>query len=163
MIEPTSYLRFILIFTTLFFWLLNCSSENRYLPEKLLDYKRINLLRGKEAKDVVDHMHLKEVTPEINRIGIYQNVSGPLTIYISEYTRENTAKSEMRKMASKISDGNNPFVGGETVLINGKQVLRYFGMGQTHFIFTDRENMLWLSVNTVRGKAIIEHYLNFIK
>ncbi len=147
------------IFSLFFTLVFGCSEKDSYLPEKFRDYEQSKILTGKEAKDIVDHLHMKEVTPAVNRIGIYKNDHGPLTIYISEYANPEIAEAEMKKMSSKLSEGNSEFIGGDTLAIGGKQLLRYFGFGQTHYIFTDRANLLWISANTVRGQSIIEDYL----
>jgi hypothetical protein len=66
-------------------------------------------------------------------------------------------------MTEKISPENSVFIGGEYLDIEGKQVYRCFGMGQTHFVFAHQKELFWISVNTVIGKDVLTAYLDYIK
>lgn len=55
------------------------------------------------------------------------------------------------------------FVSGQTIDIDGKQVYRCFGMGQTHFVLSHKEQLIWISVNTVVANKFLSDYLNYLK
>lgn len=65
-------------------------------------------------------------------------------------------------MTEKISPENSVFVGGQTIDIDGKQVYRCFGMGQTHFVFAHKKQLIWISVNTVVANEFLSEYLNYL-
>jgi hypothetical protein len=140
-----------------------CSPSKDYLPETLGDQTLSKRITGEEAKEFVDNLHFQKVAAERNEIGFYEGERGPATIYITYYGSSDNAEADYQKMTEKISPENSVFIGGEYLDIEGKQVYRCFGMGQTHFVFAHQKELFWISVNTVIGKDVLTAYLDYIK
>ena len=139
-----------------------CSREVIYLPSDFMSCLLEKKLSGAEAREWVDKIHGKEVTPLESEIGFYQGEQGPITIYVSGYQTPELAEKEFLKMTEKISPQNSIFRGGGFIVQAGKKIYRCFGMGQTHFVFTHQKKLIWLSVNTIQGKEILRSYLDLI-
>jgi hypothetical protein len=140
----------------------HCSREVNYLPTTLLSCQLEKKLTGDAAKQWVDKIHRKEITPLESEIGFYQGKNGPITLYVSCYHDEKLAQKEYLRMTEKISPQNSIFIRGEFVELDGKKIYRCFGMGQTHFVFAQNNRLIWLSVNTIGGKDILLSYLELI-
>ncbi len=140
-----------------------CSSPKEYLPAHFLQMKLVKKLTGAEAKAYVDRLHHREVTPQKNEIGFYEGEGGPAIIYITYYRDSKSAAAEGEKMAKKISPLNSVFIGGQFITVDSRQIYRCFGMGQTHYVFSYKKALFWLSVNTMRSRAILDVYLHFLK
>lgn len=141
---------------------IGCSKQEDYIPEVIKEQKLTKKITGEEAKGYVDHLHTGKVAAEKNEIGIYEGDRGKTTIYVSYYHSSQEAEEEGRKMTEKISPENSVFVGGQNIDIDGKQVYRCFGMGQTHFVFTHKKQLIWISVNTVVANKFLSEYLNYL-
>ena len=137
-------------------------SEKQILPEKILDYHLTQKVTGIEAQKIVNKIHLNPVTDIENEIGYYQNGDDKAIIYITYYSSDDDAQADLIKMVDKISPQNSIFLNGGQVEINKITAYRYFGMGQTHFIFRVDNIMIWLSVDTMIAKEFLESYLQKI-
>ncbi|OGB60603.1 MAG: hypothetical protein A2Y94_03065 [Caldithrix sp. RBG_13_44_9] len=139
-----------------------CSQEVTYIPSSFMSCRLEKKLTGIEARQWVDKIHGKVVTPPESEIGFYLGENGPITVYVSGYQTEELARKELLRMTEKISSQNSIFIGGEFVELDGKNIYRCFGMGQTHFVFTHHNKLIWLSVNTIQGKEMLRAYLDLI-
>lgn len=142
--------------------ILTCASERDLLPGEILGHTLQRQLSGEEARLHVNQLHLQAVTDTENRIGFYQGEKEPATIYVTKYTNAAAAEADLHKMTEKISPQNSVFISGEYLEMKGLQVYRCFGMGQTHFVFTHREHLFWVSVSTVLGKRFVTAYLDYL-
>ena len=132
------------------------------LPKDLLGYHLINKISGTDAQKIVNKIHLNPVTDIGNEIGYYQNGDDKAIIYITYYSSDDDAQADLIKMVDKISPQNSIFLNGGQVEINKITAYRYFGMGQTHFIFRVDNILIWLSVDTMIAKEFLESYLQKI-
>jgi len=55
------------------------------------------------------------------------------------------------------------FVQGQVLEMNGYQVYRTFGMGQTHFVFVHKNTLIWLSVPTIGSEKLFNAYVRNLK
>lgn len=154
-------IKFYCLITVLFLFFA-CSTSEDLLPENFLGLELKQKLTGIEAKEFVDKLHFNEVTPENNSIGFYEGETGSAIIYITFYETEEIANSELIKMTGKISPKNSVFINSEYIKINDKEVYRCFGMGQSHYVFSNRKELFWVSVDTHFGKKFVEDYLSII-
>ena len=150
---------FILLATLLHFC---CSREVIYFPSQLMSCHLEKKLTGNEAREWVDKIHGKEVTPPESEIGFYQGEKGPIILYVSGYQTVELAGKEFLRMIEKISPQNSIFTRGSLIELAGTKIYRCFGMGQTHFVFTHQKKLIWLSMNTIQGKEILQSYLDLI-
>lgn len=139
-----------------------CQSERINLPENFMGLRLQKKLTGIEAKNFVDKLHINEVAPEKNEIGFYESTNGTAIIYITYYGDPNTSHSEYKRMINKISPENSVFINPEIVEINGREIYRCFGMGQSHYVFANKKELYWVSVDTHIGKEFITQYLAYI-
>lgn len=139
-----------------------CSSRESFLPQEFYGLALQKKLAGKEAAEFVNNLHFHAVAAEKNEIGFYEGKRGPAVIYVSYYASKETAAAEEKRMTGKISPENSVFIGGEYLQVNGKEVYRCFGMGQTHFVFTHQKALFWVSVDTIKAKDILSAYLQYL-
>lgn len=97
-----------------------------------------------------------------NEIGFYESSDGTAIIYITYYNAENTSQSEYERMINKISPENSVFINPEFIEINGREIYRCFGMGQSHYVFANKKELYWVSIDTHFGKEFITQYLAYI-
>lgn len=140
-----------------------CSVNDNALPKTFFGMTLVQKITGEEAKRFLDKLHFQPIAPKMNEIGFYEGQQGKVIIYITQYNNANQALSEGKKMTEKISPENSAFFGGEYQMVNGKEVYRCFGMGQTHFVFTNKNQLFWVSVDTHIGRKFLEEYLDYLK
>ncbi len=138
----------------------NCSANKEYLPATIYNHTLKQRLAGQDAIGIIDKMHFQAVAALNNEIGFYEGPKGLATIYITYYANSATAEAERTKMTQKISPENSVFIGSEYFDLQGIQIYRCFGMGQTHFVFVVETELIWFSVNTLIGKAFLTDYLD---
>ena len=142
--------------------LVGCTSQKDLLPGEFLGLSLQKKLEGAEAVEFVDRMHFQKVASVKNEIGFYAGEKGKATIYITHYKDPETAAVEEKKMTEKISPENSVFIMGERKEIDGKPIYRCFGMGQTHYVFSDREQLFWISVETLMAESFLRSYLSYL-
>jgi len=138
---------------------LTCNQRADLLPEQFYGCTLTGRLSGDDAKTHVDRLHFQNVTAHSTEIGRYEGPDGPITIYVTTYLNSQQAEEDYHKMTQKISPENSVFIGGEYLKIGEREVYRCFGMGQTHYVIIHRENLIWLSVDTIRANKILDAYL----
>ena len=155
--------KYLILHLTLVFLLFQCNRNTVVLPEELYGCILGKTLSGEDAKAYVDHLHLQNVASQANKIGFYEGENGPITIYVTTYKTNAQAKDDYLKMTQKISPENSVFIAGEYLTVAEKEVYRCFGMGQTHLVFVQGENLIWMSVDTIRALKILEVYLAYLE
>jgi len=145
-------------------FLLACAQNNtQYLPASIDGYQLNKKLVGQEARQFVDRLHGKQVAPQENEIGFYHNGDKEITLYLTYYAQPENAQKDWQRMVSKISPENSVFVQGQVIEMNGYQVYRTFGMGQTHFVFVNKNTLIWLSVPTIGSEKLFNGYVQNLK
>ncbi len=142
--------------------LFSCAGEKDLIPAEISGLKLEKKLTGDEARAFVDNLHFQAVAPSVNEIGFYEGGETPAMLYITHYSTKDTADYYFLKMAEKISPENSVFIRGEFMDVDGHNIYRCFGMGQTHFVFAKDRYLIWLSVDTIRGKDILSEYLSYL-
>lgn len=152
-----------LVILCLIFLHLACSIKQNRLPEEFYGFKLKKKLTGLEAKKFVDELHFNSVAPEKNEIGFYESPAGKVIIYITYYDDDSKSFSEYEKMINKITPENSVFYNPEIINIEEKEIYRCSGMGQVHYVFANKKELYWISIDPqFRGK-FIEEYLQLIK
>ncbi len=137
-------------------------AENGIFPQNILGYSLVRKISGVEAQKMVNRIHLQPVTDMENEIGFYEKNTEQAVIYVTYYQSENDARVDLTKMVNKISPQNSIFLNGGQLEINKIIAYRYFGMGQTHYIFRIRNLLFWLSVNTMIASDFLETYVKYL-
>lgn len=138
---------------------ISCSVSSDYLPDKFFGLRLVKKFTGSEAKEYVNRLHFQNVTDTENEIGFYEEKAGSAIIYITHYNTSETAKKDYEKMVNKISPENSVFINSEYIKINGLEVYRCFGMGQSHYVFPYNKALFWISVDSHFGRKFVEEYL----
>ena len=129
-------------------FLCGCNQQTEYLPYEIFGLTQAKKMTGKEASDFVNNLHLQSVTDKRTEIGIYRGEPGTAMIYLTYYSNADEASLNAKQMTDKISSERTPFIMGEYFDTGGKQIYRTFGMGQTHFVFSQDNVLIWLSLGT---------------
>jgi len=150
------------IFLTALF--VSCSSKTDYLPDSIFNLTLKQKMSGDEAKKHLNKIHFNPVDADKdNDIGFYQGTGNNATIYVTYYSKEVDAIADFDKMTQKISPENSVFISPSFFDFEGYKIYRCFGMGQTHFVFVHKTELLWISVGTISGKDFIKSYISYIK
>ena len=152
-----------LTFIFLFCLLIQNCAQKETLPQDILGYKLTRKISGSEAVQMVNRLHLQAVTDTENEIGFYEKDAKQAIIYITYYQSETDAQTDLLKMVDKISPENSVFINGGQMDSNNTIAYRYFGMGQTHFIFSNKQMLIWLSVDTMIAKNFLDSYLEYLQ
>jgi len=139
---------------------LNCNRpDTRTFPKRMDDYQRTRIITGEEAGRIINRLHENPVAATRNEIGLYENDRGQAMIYVSYYKDADEAEQEWQRMIDKISIQNSVFIEGTVFLSGQTSVYRCFGLGQTHYVFTEGDRLFWLSVETIGAARILSDYL----
>ncbi|MBN1301213.1 MAG: hypothetical protein JW995_08335 [Melioribacteraceae bacterium] len=133
-----------------------------YMPPEIHSLKLVNKITGADAAAYVNKIHYGDVAGERNEIGFYSGKEGEATLYLTYYNSKEEAVQDEKKMTEKISPLNSVFINGSFIEINDKRFYRTFGMGQTHFIFSSSNVLIWFSAETVVAKKLLIRYLEYI-
>jgi hypothetical protein len=161
-IQQECSIHFLLLLLILSISGIDCSMNNDLLPKTFFGMTLVQRITGDEAKQFLDKLHFQPIAPKLNEIGFYEGSPGKAIIYVTHYDNENQAASEANKMTEKISPENSAFFSGQYQTVRGKDVYRCFGMGQTHFVFTNNNQLFWISVDTHIGRKFLEEYLDYL-
>lgn len=140
-----------------------CSKEVNFFPENFFDLKLTEKISGEKAEEVVNRLHFDPVTSEKNEIAFYRGVKGNAIIYATYYSDSDAAIENYNKMTQKISPENSVFIQSSFIEMNDKTIFRTFGLGQTHYVFTNENKLFWLSVETIWAEKFLIEYLKLIE
>jgi hypothetical protein len=140
----------------------NCKNQ-KTLPENIMAYELVEKITGDEARAMVNQLHLQPVTNSTNEIGVYEREDKKATVYITHYKSAELAEIDLDKMVKKISPKNSVFINGGDINIKGVKAFRYFGMGQTHYVFNFQNMLIWLSIDTMRAEDFLKEYINYLE
>ncbi|MEW6652628.1 MAG: hypothetical protein AB1394_04070 [Bacteroidota bacterium] len=153
---------YLLSFIISIVFLFSCSEQANPIPTKIAGYQLTKVIKGDEAIDFVNRLHINSVTAEKNEIAFYRFNNKEAVIYVTFYNNELDAYQNLDKMTKKISPQNSVFEKGSFLNINGKRVYQTFGLGQSHFVFTHKSLLFWLSAETVSAKEFLNSYLEYL-
>ena len=127
------------------------------LPARVGDLILISEAQGESAREIVDRMHGKGVSPQHSNVGIYQSQAARADIYLSTYANTSEAQNVYQVMAERIGAGGTPFFQYQSVAIAGQNVSFCLGLGQAHYFFFRNEELYWVSADARVGhNSIIE-------
>ncbi len=140
----------------------SCSLTADIIPDEFYGLKLVKKLTGEDARRFINRLHGDSVTDAENEIGFYKGDEGEAIIYVTKYKTNEDAERYFKQMTDKISEGNPVFIKPEHIKINGYDVFRCYGMGQSHFVFTYKNKLFWLTVDTEIGMDFTTEYLTYI-
>lgn len=125
------------------------SDLSEYLPEKVGELIRVQLVVGDDAQAEVDKLHGKALSAEASAIGRYARMDQrPAEVWISRVTDEREARRQTGLMVHKMYENpKSPFKNPTRVDHAGLAVYRFTGMGQAHLIWFKGDIVWWVSAN----------------
>lgn len=138
----------------------SCSEKPQMLPQSLGELKLEKFLVGKEAKEFINQMHVSGmVAGDKNEIGFYSLDTLKAIIYISKFKSPEIAKQKLEQMLIKIAHGGTPFALHNQFIIENRDIYLIFGMGQAHYIYTDKNELIWLSADFPISLKVLHSFL----
>ena len=132
------------------------------LPERVGDLVLISEAQGESAREIVDRMHGKGVSPKQSNVGTYQSQSARADIYLSTYANTSEAQNVYRVMAERIGAGGTPFFLYQNVAIAGQSVSFCLGLGQAHYFFVRSEQLYWVSADAGVAQNMITELMKIL-
>lgn len=125
-----------------------CSEKPKMIPTSLGKLKLEKYLSGKKAEDMINKMHISgNVAGDENEIGFYSSDTLNAVLYVSKFKNPEIAQQRLAEMLVKIAHSETPFSLHNQVNVSDKRIFVAFGMGQAHYIYTDKDELIWLSVD----------------
>ena len=150
---------------------ISCSTDNNanYLPQKLGDLSLAKVIKNKEATAIINKMHGKTLDDCKNFIGYYGSNDSKNILYVSVYEDAEKAKTNMMKMAMKISSGSTVFspltysgMGQETKSGMGHDAhFETEGMGLKHYFYRTDNILIWWQVEPDKAETTYNDLLKF--
>jgi len=132
-------------------------------PTRFGDLEAQEILRGSEARSIVDEMHGKGVTPKENVIVRYEGARGRAVLYLSAYDAPTIARREMERMAGLIERGHPVFVHFRRLSIRDVPMCLCLGMGQAHYFFSFSRGVYWLAVDPAIAQETIVRFVEALQ
>jgi len=137
--------------------------DNNLVPETLGNLRLEKHLKDADARELINRLHAKGVTPGANEIGFYLGPNGEATVYVSVYPTSESAAESAINMAERIREGN-PVFGQYRVLKAGDlDIYRCWGMGQDHYFFSVGKDLYWLAADSPVAEAALEEVLKYAR
>jgi hypothetical protein len=130
------------------------------LPLQLGELTLYDERSGDDARQIIDRLHGKSVTPIENFIGEYAGPAGKATLYLSVYSGREEAVRIQQRMAGRIREGNSVFGQYTELTIADYPVAFCRGMGQAHYFFSSGMTVYWLAVDDAVSSTAIASLLS---
>jgi len=143
----------LLVFTTL-----ACSkaAKQGLLPETIGQFELAGSMKGEQAKQSVSALHRGiRMDVEEAEIGEYFSGNSKAKLWISKSKNDSEAEILFGKMTAEISKGTSPFGMPKETTLKGIKMIELEGMGQKHYYYQTKDEVVWLSVDTSLGKETI--------
>ncbi len=125
-----------------------CSERPKMIPSSLGKLKLEKYLSGKKAEEMINKMHISgNVAGDKNEIGFYSLDTLNAVLYVSKFKNPELTQQKLAEMLIKIAHGETPFSLHNQVNVGDKRIFVAFGMGQAHYIYADKDELVWLSVD----------------
>ncbi len=144
---------------------LGCSTRsNSLLPEAIGEFELAHTMKGKEAEKSVTSMHKgAKMTLLKTEIGDYYAGNYKAKLWVGKAKNETSANILLKRMTKKISKGESPYGEPENITIKSKKVVEMESMGQTHYYYTAKDKVVWLSVDIDLASETISKLVSIVK
>ncbi|HVN47701.1 MAG TPA: hypothetical protein VMU30_02650, partial [Bacteroidota bacterium] len=142
----------ILVLATAVFHVLH-QKELPLLPPSILRLTLTHEIHGEAARQQMNALHGRNVTPEENEIGIYGSPDGSGTLYISLYGSAKEAAVAYDSMKTAIAKDHSTFTHFRTIETGGQQYEMCMGNGSAHYFFVHNDTLYWWSVDIPVAQA----------
>ena len=157
---PTQkFKRFIIAVSILIF---GCSNgADIKTPHQIGEKKRLRVVSGKQAAQVVNRMHGRSVATDANVIAEYGNGENKDILYISRYAKPEAAQKAFELMIVKMKGARkSPFYHLRPIGKYQKKVYITLGMGAVHYIYRFDSLLLWFQTYQSFGDELPPQILN---
>ncbi|CUS98341.1 hypothetical protein [Candidatus Kryptobacter tengchongensis] len=138
----------------------SCSKKPQMIPQSLGELKLDKFLVGKEAREFINQMHVSGmVAGDRNEVGFYSLDTLKAVLYISKFKSSEIAEQKLEQMLIKIAHGGTPFVLHNQFRIQNRDIFLVFGMGQSHYIYADKDKLIWLSADMPISLVVLHSFL----
>ncbi|CUS93535.1 hypothetical protein [Candidatus Kryptonium thompsonii] len=128
--------------------LLGCSDKPTMIPNSLGKLNLDKYYVGAKAKEMINQLHMSGmVAGDKNEIGFYSHDTLKEVLYISKFKDSKIAEQKLEQMLIKIAHGSTPFFLHNQVNVQNTNIFLLFGMGQSHYVYTKNDKLIWLSVD----------------
>ena len=124
-----------------------CSNRHRFLPDSIGRLKLARSFTGSQAERMINELHPTDVASEASEIGIYRADTLGAILYVSKFESSDVAMERFQSMIAKIAHGGTPFGHLNQIKINGRSVFITLGLGQVHYLYPDKDKVVWFSVD----------------
>lgn len=131
------------------------------MPKTIAGDMLTSVIAGAEAEKIMTDMHGKALGTTQYEIGYYGATDNKDILYLSIFQDEQTAKQDYMNMSMKMSNGTEVF---ERLSVDHKEGQVRFtttGMGKMHFIFRDKNVLIWWQGDSTKmdsAKADLEKF-----
>lgn len=132
------------------------------LPQSILQLRRIEEIRGKQAQEIVDRMYNKSVTPDENVIGTYFSTDGIAKLYISLYDSRTIAEGQFEKLTNLFHQEGSAFSHFRELQVQNEKVYFCLGLGQAHYFFVHEKDIYWWAVDLQIAQASIQELVRIV-
>jgi hypothetical protein len=113
-------------------------------PPKIGEKKRLGVVSGQQAAQVVNRMHGRSVATDANVIAEYGNGQNKDILYISRYAKTEDAQNAFELMIVKMKGARkSPFYHLRPIGKYQKKVYMTLGMGAVHYIYRSGSHLIW--------------------
>lgn len=133
-----------------------------FMPEKVGELKRIQIIEGDAAQGEVDKLHGKALPAEGSVVARYsrpENVGKgkPAEVWLSQVSSETEARRQTGQMVHMMYENpQSPFKNPKRIEYNGQAIYRFTGMGQAHYIWFKGDLVYWISANPADETTLLD-------
>lgn len=138
-------------------------SQSTDLPTTLGTLKLTHQLHGKEAQSFLNRLHDKEIAPKTSVMGRYRDGKYEASLYVSVFVSRSAAVEAFGQMTRLIRVGNRVFTQYKQLSKEKASAGRCEGLGQTHFFFSQRNQVYWLGADPRVAEDSFQALLGFLE
>ncbi len=127
------------------------------VPDALAGVPRTAEVTGDDALTEISRLHGKGFPLVDGVMGVYGG--GVATVWASGTWLPIMADKQVEAMTDRIAEGSSPFNPTGTHEISGLTVHFLTGMGQLHFYFAHKQQVIWLAADTDIAEAALNDLL----
>lgn len=121
-----------------------CRPGSPELPASLAGVERSELLRGGEARQVVEALHGRPFPDGEHLVGRYGGNGTTNTLYVTVYPDRETARRDLLAMSMALAGGVPPFAPLEVDDMGDHPRFRTQGLGASHLFYRVGRRLVWL-------------------
>ncbi len=142
---------------------ISCSTGNNqiHLPNKLSELSLFKVILNEEATSIINKMHGKQLDDCKNYIAYYGSNDSKNILYVSVYKNAETAKTNLKSMATKMASGSSVFSPLKHSKMGDNVHFETNGMGLKHFFYRTDNILIWWQVEPDEAEASYNDLLKF--